>query len=154
MADKNFDELEKMRIKLEERGAFKQFEKRVEEPEAETKEEDNEYPYALELEPTSRKLTIGQAEKLKLYFTKKEIVHTIGKNKLEINPNKKISDILIAMSEYGVKPKIPKRVVWCAECGKGIMFDEKRIKDEKIDPIYYCFLNDKEFLCEECKKSL
>ena len=92
-------------------------------------------------------LTEKEAFELGNFFTKKELIELVEKKYPAIPSRKKLSEILIKISELGFIPVKPSRFIHCKNCGE----------PEDVSPITmfdYWDLKLKETYCSNCKKHL
>jgi hypothetical protein len=145
--------LEEMRERLAEKGAFDRFKKKKEEcGEIDMKmahlkksmEEREKEPF-LEVEPIDRILSDVEAKDLSMFFTKKEIDDLINKKYPMIKTSATIRNIIINLSQLGVSPKKPHRLIGCMKCGT--------VKEFMVDLCAFWELQ-KKYYCENCKKEI
>ena len=149
-------ELEEMRVRLEERGAFDQFKMKKNAEEEGLMEmkvhqlkqamADREKEPFLELEPATCILSEVEAKKLSYFFTKKEIDDLVHKKFPSMKTGLSIQTNLIKMCEVGQLPKIPHRTVCCLRCSI--------IKDLYPINLFDFWELQKKYHCEKCEKTL
>ena len=145
--------LEEMRAKLEQKNAFDIFKKKKGEEEQigemdlrvaklhknmATRVKMKNEP-VLDVEEVEVAITEQQAEELTAFFTKKEIDSIIA-DKYPIDTHQNMCVKLVQLSECGVVPKKPKRLISCVRCGftKNVAPITKQEYWKLIDAKWYC----------------
>lgn len=151
---KGFERLELMRKELEEKGAFDIIDKldpKQETPLTIKKDEllqsmiEREEEPFIKVERIDCVLSEKEAHELGTFFTKKELMELIEKKYPAIPNRKKLSEIIMQISEYGFIPVKPQRFIHCKNCGE----------PEDVSPITmfdYWDLKLKESYCKNCRK--
>jgi len=146
---KGFDKLEQMRKQLNDKGLFTQFKKpeqseQIVDIDEKIREEKKE---VLKTVDVTKPLSIDDAVELGDYFTKNELIELAIVKFPNIHKPKylKLAELLLKISEQGVIPLKPERVINCKRCGTEIIVSP-------IKMIPYWELSDMGKYCKDCEK--
>ena len=143
---KGFDKLEQMRKQLDQKGLFLQFKKQETVEVVDIGKEIREEQKVLDTVDVARPLSIDEAIELGEYFTKNELLSLVAVKFPNIYKpkNLKLVEILIRLSEEGVVPLKPERIINCKRCGKELV-----VSPIKLIP--YWELSDSGRYCDDCE---